>query len=53
MTRPIPIKGFRIGKGGRVERDPKRLPVNLRLKQRDSKKVCVARPVIRREAATQ
>jgi hypothetical protein len=43
MSRPVTIKGFRIGKGGRIERDPKHLDVSARLRQRGSKKIRVAR----------
>lgn len=45
MTRPIQLKGFKINKGGRVERDPRRLSVSERLKQqsRNSKRVRIAR----------
>lgn len=42
MTRQIAIKGFRV-KNGRVERDPRRLPVNLRLQKQASKRIRPAR----------
>jgi hypothetical protein len=42
MTRPISLKGFRI-KAGKVERDIKRLPINLQLKQKGSKRIRPAR----------
>ena len=42
--RKIAIKGFRIGKGGRIERDTRRLDVSTRLRQKASKRV---RPVRR------
>jgi hypothetical protein len=32
--RRINLKGFRIGKAGKVERDPRRLSVSQRLKER-------------------
>jgi hypothetical protein len=41
--RKIQLKGYRIGKGGHAERDPKRLPVNLRLKEAASKRVRVVK----------
>ena len=40
--RKIPLKGYRI-KGSRVERDPRRLDVSARLRQRGSKKIRVRR----------
>ena len=43
MTRAIAIKGYRIGKAGRIERDPKRFDASARARQRGSKKVRVAR----------
>jgi hypothetical protein len=41
--RRIHLKGFRLSKASRVERDLKSLPVNLRLQKKASKKVRVAR----------
>ena len=41
--RRIPLKGVRLDKSGKLVRDQRRLPVNLRLKQQSSKKVRVAR----------
>lgn len=52
MTYAIRIPGFRI-KNGKVEKDPRRLEVSARLRQKATKKVRVTRKVIRREAATQ
>jgi hypothetical protein len=46
MTRAIRVPGFRL-KGGKVEKDPKRLDVSARLRQRGSKKVRPARRVVR------
>lgn len=43
--RKIKLAGYRIGKGGKVQRDPKRLPVNLRLKEAASKRVRVVRRI--------
>jgi hypothetical protein len=43
MSRPIKLKGFRINKVGCVERNPKRLDVSARLRQRSSKRVKVAK----------
>jgi hypothetical protein len=45
MTRQIRLKGFRVTKAGRVERDPRRLSVSDRLKEqsRNSKRVRIAR----------
>jgi hypothetical protein len=45
MSRPVHLKGFRIGKGGRVEKDPKRLDASARARQRPggSKRVRVKR----------
>lgn len=37
------LKGFRI-KDGKVQRDPKRLDVSARLRERGSKKVRVVKP---------
>ena len=37
------IKGFHIGKGGKVERDQRLLDVSTRLKQQGSKRVRVTR----------
>jgi hypothetical protein len=42
MARVIRIPGFRI-KDGKVQRDPKRLDVSARLRERKSKRVRVAR----------
>jgi hypothetical protein len=42
MTRAIRIAGFKL-KDGRVVRDPKRLDVSARLRQRNSKRVRPAR----------
>ncbi len=39
----IAIRGFRI-KDGKIVRDPRRLDVSARLRERGSKKVKVARP---------
>jgi hypothetical protein len=41
--RRIRLKGFRIGKGGKVERDQRRLPVKLRLQKKARTKVRVVR----------
>jgi hypothetical protein len=41
--RRIQIKGFKLTKGGKVERDLRSLPVNLRLQKQASKKVRVIR----------
>lgn len=41
MTRAI--KGFRLTKAGRIEKDPKHLDVSARLRRKGSKKVRVAR----------
>jgi hypothetical protein len=49
MSRAIAIRGFKI-QDGRVVRDPKRLDVSARLRQRASKRVKVARRAIRNEA---
>lgn len=43
----IAIKGFKIGKGGRVVRDLKRLDVSARLRQKTSRKMRVGRKVSR------
>jgi hypothetical protein len=40
--RAVHIRGYRL-KDGRVERDQRRLPVNLRLKQKGSKRIRPAR----------
>ena len=42
MTRATAIPGYRL-KGGKVERDIKRLDVSAQLRQRGSKKVRIAR----------
>jgi hypothetical protein len=42
MSRAIRIAGFKV-KDGKIQRDPKRLDVSARLRQRASKKVRVAR----------
>jgi hypothetical protein len=39
--RSIRIPGFKLDKAGKIEPDQKRLPVNVRLKQRSSKRVRV------------
>jgi hypothetical protein len=39
----ITLKGFRLDKGGKVVRDLKSLPVNLRLQKQASRKVRVTR----------
>jgi hypothetical protein len=39
----IKLPGYRISKSGRVERDQRRLPVNVRLQQATSKRVRVVR----------
>jgi hypothetical protein len=41
--RRINLKGFRLTKAGRLERDPRRLDVSRRLKQQSSKKIRVKR----------
>lgn len=41
--RRIQIKGFKLDKHGRVIRDLKALPVNLRLQKQASKKIRVTR----------
>lgn len=43
MTRQIRLKGYRITKGGKVVKDFRRLPVNLRLQKQASRKVRVAK----------
>lgn len=48
--RQIAIKGFKVSKAGKVEKDQRRLDVSARLRQRDSKRVKVARRAIRWEA---
>ena len=42
MTHRIAIKGYRL-KDGRIEKDPRRLDVSARLRQRNSKKITVKR----------
>jgi hypothetical protein len=37
------LKGFRLTKGGRIERDQRRLDVSTRLKQQASRKTRVVR----------
>ncbi len=51
MTRAIAIKGYRISKAGRIEQDPRRLSVSKRLQVQSSRKVRVAKRVIRKEAS--
>jgi hypothetical protein len=41
--RRVTLKGYRIGKGGKVERDQRRLDVSARLRQKASKRVRVAK----------
>lgn len=43
MTRHLRLKGFRIKDGKVMTRDQRRLDVSARLRQRNSKKVRVAR----------
>ena len=40
--RPVRLKGYRV-KGGRVEKDPRRLDVSARLREKGSKKVRVVK----------
>ena len=44
--RQIAIKGYRLGKDGKIQRDQRRLSVSLRLKQQGSRKI----PPLRRGA---
>jgi hypothetical protein len=44
----IPLKGFRLDRHGKLVRDQRRLPVNLRLQQQTSKRVRVAKRTTRR-----
>lgn len=43
MSRPIPIKGYRLDKSGKVVKTTKHLDVSTRLKQAGSKKIRVRR----------
>jgi|KBSSwiStaDraftv2_1062776.scaffolds.fasta_scaffold16179_6 hypothetical protein len=43
MTRAVAIKGFRLSKAGRIERDQRRLSVSERLRQKGSKRIKPAR----------
>jgi hypothetical protein len=43
MTRPIQLKGFKLSKAGKVERDQRRLDVSTRIKKQASRKVRVTR----------
>ena len=45
--RIIAIKGYRIDKAGRLVRDQRRLPANLRLKQVNSRRVRAVRRISR------
>jgi hypothetical protein len=47
----IALRGFRIGKGGKVERDQRRLDVSARLRQKSSKRVRVSRRVAKEHHA--
>ena len=42
MTRAIRIKGYRISKAGRIERDPKRFDASARARQRELEKRCAS-----------
>jgi hypothetical protein len=41
--RPVRVKGFRIDKAGKVEKDPRRMSVSARLKEKGSKRIRVRR----------
>jgi hypothetical protein len=43
MSRVIQLKGWRLSKSGKLERNPRRLDVSTRLKQAGSKRVRVVK----------